>query len=377
MNSPTEQQGVADLTARAAAVRAELARRALPSTLIVTDLVNVQWLTGLSASNAAAVVGPTGIHLFTDARYEGKVLVEALGLRLTVARNVLGAAAEALREMIDPSVADDLAGVVGVEADGLTLSQFHSIRAALDPVVARQCEGVVTSQRQVKDAHELACLTTACEVTIAAVDRLIDQVQIGMSEIEIARRLELIFGQLGAQDRAFPTIVGAGPHSAIPHHEPTSRPIEAGDLLVIDCGAKVDGYHADFTRTFAVGAAATSQQLDAHEAVAAAALAARSGLKAGVAVADLDRLARSVLAEAGFEQWFTHGLGHGVGLEIHEPPLISTGSAGTIVDGSVVTIEPGIYLPGAFGIRIEDSCQVTQAGCRILTEYPRDLMRIA
>jgi Xaa-Pro aminopeptidase len=197
--------------------------------------------------------------------------------------------------------------------------------------------------------------------------------QPGVSEVALARRLEQLFGELGAEDRAFDTIVAAGPHSAIPHHQPGSRPLAAGDLVVVDAGARVEGYHADMTRTFRVAGPRQGWQDDIHEVVAQAQKAATAAYLPGALARGVDETARSVVTQAGLGDRFTHGLGHGVGLEIHEAPNVGARSTGTISTGMAITVEPGVYLPGRGGVRIEDTLVVTDAGPRILTEGPREL----
>lgn len=363
-----------DFAARAQRLRDGLSAQGLPVAFLVTDLANVAWLTGLAASNAAAVLLPDSVVLVTDSRYRQQAQRTGAELDVRVERNLFATAADALLAAATPAFC--------VEADDLTVAALTALSEVVDrpqgpEIKLIQTSGVIERLRKSKDDHEIESLTRACEITTGALGELVHDVVPGMTEIAVARRLELLFGELGAQDRAFASIVATGPNSAVPHHEPTGRAIAVGDVLKIDCGAKVDGYHADCTRTFIVGGAPTARQREVHQAVADAAAAARDALVVGIEVAELDEIARAVLADAGFEQYFTHGLGHGVGLAIHESPLLAKSSAGTICDGAVVTIEPGVYLPGEFGVRIEDTCHVTSAAVTILTNFPRELARIA
>jgi Xaa-Pro aminopeptidase len=239
-----------------------------------------------------------------------------------------------------------------------------------DPVVTT---GLVEGARAVKDRDEIASLARACDITVRALEVLMDEVRVGDTEIAVARRLEQLFGELGAEDRAFDTIVGSGPHSAIPHHQPGRRTLAAGDLVVVDCGARVDGYHADMTRTFVVGRDPEPWQAELHAAVERAQAAATAAYRAGAVARELDAIARGNLTESGLGDRFTHGLGHGVGLEIHEAPNVGARSTGTIGADMVITVEPGAYLPGRGGVRIEDTLVVSDAAPRILTEAPRGL----
>ncbi len=236
------------------------------------------------------------------------------------------------------------------------------------------CDGFVEQLRRIKEPDELAALERASAVTAQAFGALADEIRVGDTELGLARRLEQLFGEFGAEDRAFDSIVGSGPHSAIPHHEPGLRRLEVGDLLVIDAGARVEGYHADMTRTFVVGAPPTEWQAEIHAAVARAQRAAALACMTGAQARDVDAVARGIVDAAGFADAFTHGLGHGVGLQIHEAPIIGARSTGTLESDMAITVEPGVYLTGRGGVRIEDTLVVADAGPRILTEASRDLV---
>ncbi len=360
-----------DFADRARRLSGLLAADGSADAFVVTDVVNVRWLTGLSSSNAAAVLRDDDVTVVTDARYVAQAESAGSGAEVIVGRSVLAAAMKAAVE--------GRAQRVAVEADTLTLAEFALLQEAASAasVEVMRTTGLVESLRSAKDPGEVDALATACDISVRALSTLVGEVAVGMTEIEVARRLEQLLGRFGAEDRAFPSIVATGPNSAVPHHDPTSRRIENGDILKIDFGARANGYHADCTRTFVVGSEPSPQQQEVHAAVAAAAAAARSELRVGVGVAHLYEVARGVLESLGLAERFTHGLGHGVGLQIHEAPLIAKGTAGTICDGSVVTIEPGVYLPGEFGVRIEDTCHVTTSATTILTDFPRELARIA
>jgi Xaa-Pro dipeptidase len=251
------------------------------------------------------------------------------------------------------------------------VGEAATVRAAAgEPVVV---SGLVERLRAVKDPDEIAALARACAITAAALEALAEQMRVGVTEVLLARRLEQLFAELGAEDRAFDTIVGSGPHSAIPHHQPGSRALAPGDLVVVDAGARVDGYHADMTRTFLVAADPMPWQAEIHGVVAAAQAAATQAYRPGADRRTIDTVARESIDGAGLGDRFTHGLGHGVGLEIHEAPMIGARSTGTISADMVITVEPGVYLPGRGGVRIEDTLVVTDAGPWILTEAPREL----
>lgn len=325
---------------------------------LTRDLPTIRYLTGFSGSNATLMVSDDGATLITDGRYQDQARAETEDVVIVVERDAM-AALLALRPgpiSVDPALSvcevDRLRqGNVDIELAGPGLREL----------------------RAVKDTLEIEVLTRACEITARALEALAATISTGDSEVHVARRLENLFADFGADDRAFPSIVAAGPNSAIPHHRPTSRPLVDGDLLVIDCGAMVDGYHADMTRTFVVGTKPLTWQQQIHDVVRQAQLAGIAAAAPGVSARDVDKAVRSIIAAAGLGDAFTHGTGHGVGLQIHEPPMVTQGSVDSISAGSPITIEPGIYLPGRGGVRIEDTIVVGDPA-RVLTEAPRDLI---
>ena len=228
--------------------------------------------------------------------------------------------------------------------------------------------------REIKDAGEIALLRLACEAADAALADLVEGggLRPGRTEREVGRELESLMLDHGADGVSFETIVATGANSAIPHHRPTDAVLAAGDFVKIDFGALVCGYHSDMTRTFVLAPAA-QWQLDLYELVAAAQRAGREAVKPGVALRDVDAASRRVIADAGYADNFTHGLGHGVGLEIHEAPGISASAAGTLLAGSAVTVEPGVYLPDRGGVRIEDTLVVGETAPDLLTQFPKEL----
>jgi len=354
-----------DHASRRVAVRASLAEQGVPLPLIVTDLANVRWLSGFSGSNAVLVLGgtPADDLLGTDGRYRDQAAAESPDLPLLIDRDTLVS-------VLGRLTAQGAEGPIAVEA-GLSMAELaHVQRLFGEPVIAPP---VVEAARAIKEADEQALLERACGITAAAFEDLAAGIRVGDTEVGLARRLESLFADHGAHDRAFATIVGTGPHSAIPHHQPLPVALAEGDLLVIDAGALVDGYHADMTRTFVVGREAELWQRDLHAGVLAAQQAAVAACLVGAEFVGVDALARAHLREAGLEEHFTHGLGHGVGLRIHEAPGLGARATGTIRANMAFTVEPGAYLPGRGGVRIEDTLVVTDAGPRVLTEAPRGL----
>jgi Xaa-Pro aminopeptidase len=330
--------------------------------VLVTYLPNVRYLTGFSGSNAVLVLGPDADAdlVGTDGRYVDQMAQEAPGLSTLVDRDTLAAVASGLP-----------AGPTTAVESSLSLGDLPIVRERVgEPIVAA---GLVEQVRAVKDRDEIEDLAAACAITVEALAILAGEMRVGLTEVVLARRLEQLFGELGAEDRAFDTIVGSGPHSAIPHHQPGRRALHEGDLVVVDCGARVNGYHADMTRTFVVAADPEEWQRDLHGAVHEAQQAATAAYVAGTPAQEIDAVARGLLGRAGLGDRFTHGLGHGVGLEIHEAPMVGARSTGTLGADMVITVEPGAYLPGRGGVRIEDTLVVSDAAPRILTEAPRGL----
>jgi Xaa-Pro aminopeptidase len=342
-------------------LKAVMAHRIPGRDLLVSDLPNVRYLTGFAGSNAVLRIGADGEEILgTDGRYREQVAEQASDVPALIDRETLSA------------VATTLGGRPCAIEASLSVGEADALRASgRDVVVAPR---LVEEMRAYKDATEIAALESACAITVAAFALLAQEMRTGRTERDLARRLEQIFGELGAEDRAFDTIIGSGPHSAIPHHEPGTRVLQRGDLVVVDAGARVDGYHADMTRTFLVGGPVADWQEEIHDVVRVAQAAATAGVSAGVGVRTVDDLARSVIEDGGYGEYFSHGLGHGVGLEIHEAPMIGARATGTIEASMTITVEPGVYLTGRGGVRIEDTLVVTDAGSRILTEASRDLL---
>jgi len=332
--------------------------------LVVTSLSNVRYLTGFTGSNAVLLLGPDDVLLGTDARYEVQVGEQCPELPTVLDRCTLAAVCSRWAGQ----------GPLGLESAHLSVADMRSLESAgLGPLV--ETADVVEGVRIVKDAHELAAIEEACRVSDAALGAILGSIRVGVSEREIARALESQMFAHGADEISFATIVAGGPHSAKPHHEPTDRPLAPGDLLLIDFGAAVRGYHADETRTFVIGAAA-DWQIEIHGIVAEAQAAGRRAAVAGADLRSVDAAAREIIDDAGYADFFGHGLGHGVGLDIHEAPFFSVRATGMLPADSPVTIEPGIYLPGRGGVRIEDTIWVGEGPSRPLTTSHRDLVAL-
>ncbi|WNG95105.1 Xaa-Pro peptidase family protein [Mycobacterium sp. ITM-2016-00318] len=336
--------------------------------ILVTRLVNVRYLSGFTGSNAALLIradDDTPV-LATDGRYRTQAAQQVPDAEIVVERSCgpfLAARAASL-------------GVrrLGFESHVVTVEGFDRLAVAAGKAELVRAAGTVEALREVKDAGEVALLRLACEAADAALADLVerDGLRPGRTEREVGRELESLMRDHGADGPSFETIVAAGANSAIPHHRPTDAVLAAGHFVKIDFGALVCGYHSDMTRTFVLAPAA-QWQLDLYELVAASQRAGREAVRPGVALREVDAASRRVIADAGCAENFSHGLGHGVGLEIHEAPGIHAGAAGTLLAGSAVTVEPGVYLPDRGGVRIEDTLVVCETTPDLLTQFPKEL----
>jgi len=317
---------------------------------LITTLVNVRYLTGLASSNAALLMPAEGPPvLATDSRYALAAERDCPDVPLLDARPVETALAEL-------AVSQGMSRLA-FEAQEMTVER-HMALAALDGVTLLVPLGrCVEELRMAKDAGELALLARACAITGWAFDQVVPRIRAGVTERELAVLIERTMVDAGAEQPAFETIVASGPNGAIPHHSPGGRAFEPGDMITIDCGARYAGYHADMTRTVMLGEP-DDWQRDIYGLVAAAQQAGIDAATVGAEVADVDAAARDLIAAAGHDEHFGHGLGHGVGLEIHELPMVGHARPGRLEDRVPITVEPGIYLPGKGGVRIEDTLVV-------------------
>ena len=337
-------------------------RASLEEPLLVSNPVNVRYLTGFASSNAALLVEPERVRLFSDFRY-----AEA-------ARAVEGVEFVETKRSLVAALAELLEGKVGFEADAVSHTAWETLKAGGLALVPRR--GLVEALRAVKDEGELDATRHAGEITSEAYARFAEERFVGRTERDLAWRLDGLFHELGAQAPAFETIVASGPNGARPHARPTDREIGAGETVVIDAGAMVASYCADCTRTFATGPL-PDELKDAYAACLEGQLAGLEAVRAGVTGVDADAAAREKIEAAGLGEKFGHGLGHGVGLEVHEAPRLSRESTDTLAAGNVVTVEPGVYLEGLGGIRIEDLVIVTEDGAEVLTSSTKDPVTVS
>lgn len=337
--------------------------------LVVTHLTNVRYLTGFTGSSGTLVVTPRRSVLVTDGRYEEQAAEElsaaGVGTELVIGRT-LALQADELRRLLSD------AARVGLEADHVSWGEQ---RRFLDLVAGElvPTQDLVEDLRAIKDEGELARIRAAATIADDALAAVLPSLEERPSEASFAAALDAEIRARGADDISFDTIVAAGPNGARPHHHPGSRTIEAGDLAVVDFGALVDGYHSDMTRTIPVGGreALDATRLRMLEVVTAAQAAGVEAVAADRPIAGVDAACRAVIEEAGWGDAFVHGTGHGVGLDIHEAPGVNGTSAATLAAGQVITVEPGVYLAGIGGVRVEDTVVVSHQGARPLTCAPK------
>jgi Xaa-Pro aminopeptidase len=330
--------------------------------LFVSDLVNVRYLTGFTGTNGACLVGAGEKIFFTDFRYTERAEREV---------GEEWERPEAERELV-PQIAARMSGKVGFEDAKLSVRQLARLEAAVDEGVDLVPAGdLVERLRGVKEPEEIELIAAAADFTDGVYRWALERGLAGRTERDVARACEARIRELGAEP-SFPPIVAAGENGALPHAEPGDREIGQGELVVFDMGAELDGYCSDCTRTYATGEPGEEAQ-EVYDLTLMAQLAALGAIRAGASGKEVDAVAREIIAEAGHGDHFGHGLGHGVGLEVHEGPRLATTSEDDLQEGNVVTVEPGIYLPGRFGIRIEDLVVLTADGHRNLSGLPKGL----
>ena len=334
--------------------------------LVVTNLVNVRYLTGFTGSNGVAVIGPDTRLFLTDFRYtdQAEQQVYPEFERVTVAD---GMNAEVVARLPDGALR------IGYESETVTVDAFDQMRQQFpDSAELVAVKGLVENMRIVKDEGEIELIAAATKIADEAFEALLAGGLEGRTERELALALEHDMRLRGAEGASFDPIVAGGPHGALPHASPRDVKIEAGQLVVIDWGARFSGYCSDCTRTVAVGEPGPEAR-EAYELVLGAQQVGLDEVRAGGNSREIDKAVRDIIYGAGHEDHYGHGLGHGVGLEIHEAPTLSFRAEETLRAGTVVTVEPGVYVPGRFGIRIEDLVVVGENGIGILTQIPKGL----
>jgi len=333
--------------------------------MVVTNLVNVRYLSGYTGSNGAAIVGPDLRVFFTDFRYVEQAAEQVPDFeRLKGERDLLG------------DIAERVSGRVGFEDGSMTVRSFERLKELVgDSAELVPGGNMVEELRAVKDADELEKIRAAARLADSALEHVLERGLAGRTEREVAIDLEEEMRRLGAEEPAFPSIVAAGSHGALPHAEPRDVTIDRGVLVTIDWGARLDGYCSDCTRTFATGEL-NGEAAEVYEVVRQAQERSSEAIRAGADGKEVDAVSREIISEAGHGDHYGHGLGHGVGLEIHEAPRLAPTSTDTLEAGEVVTVEPGIYVPGRLGVRIEDLVTVTDEGCEVFSGLTKQLQTV-
>jgi Xaa-Pro aminopeptidase len=358
-----------DIAARLPRLRAQIAEAGIDA-LLVTRPPNVAYLTGFTGSAGTFLVRPESAMLMTDGRYREQS-EEQLRIARVDARVAIAATQAEQRDALNNALTG--CDRVGLEAHGVTWAEQRTYAAWLEPRELVPTEHVVERLRAIKEDAEVARIRAACAIADAALAEVLPGLHDRPSERQFALALEWAMRERGATRTSFETIIASGPNGSKPHARPTDRAIESGELVVIDFGCVVDGYCSDMTRTVSVGDPGPDARR-VWDVVAASQRAGRDAVRAGVTCASVDRASRAVIEDAGWGPLFAHGTGHGVGLEIHEAPRVSASADGTLEPGHVVTVEPGVYLPGTGGVRIEDTVVVTSDGSVALTEFPKSLV---
>jgi Xaa-Pro aminopeptidase len=341
--------------------RVERLRPMLEEPLLVSAAVNVRYLCGLDSSNAALLVEPDRLRLFTDFRYA------------ETARAIDGVEVVETKRDLFQSLAEELSGPIGFEASAVSFERYARLHAGGVEPVPRY--NLVEQLRVVKDEAELDATRRAAEITNEAYARFAEERFGGRSERDLAWRMDQLQHELGADAVSFSTVVASGPNAARPHHAPGEKRVEAGETVIVDAGCIVDGYCSDCTRTFALGDL-DDELRRAYDVCLEAQEAGLAAVQAGASGPGADAAARDRIEAAGFGEAFGHGLGHGVGLLVHEAPRLAKESSDTLEAGNVVTVEPGIYLSGAGGVRIEDLVIVRDGDPDVLTSFRKDLVRV-
>jgi Xaa-Pro aminopeptidase len=353
---------------RQAALRSALEAEGLDG-LLVTHLPNIRYLTGFSGSAALLLVRQDVTVLVTDFRYAAQATLEAGSV----------AAVEIDQRSVWERLGRVLAGGIpenlGIESHALTVRDAERLSGLTRGRVVPTAE-LVERQRAVKAPEEVAAIRAAAVLAQDALGEVLPGVRVGQTEVEVGAALEAALRRRGSEWHPFPTIVASGPRSALPHARTSQRPIGAGDLLLLDFGAQVDGYCADLTRTLVVGRRADERQRTVHELVQTAQRRAIEHLRAGMPAREGDALAREVIATRGFGDAFGHSLGHGLGLEVHEAPRLAPNSEAPLPAHAVVTVEPGVYFPGWGGVRLEDDVYLGPDGAERLSDGKTELLEL-
>jgi Xaa-Pro aminopeptidase len=365
-----------DFNARQTKLREQLASAGLDA-LLVSHLPNIRYLCGFTGSAGLLLVEEAGSVFFTDVRYDTQGRHEVKGAKVIIARQAL---LSALGEWSKARRKRSRGWTIGIEAEHLTVAEKKRLSDLLPSGLRlRNAPSLVERARMVKDDDELGLIRTAVGLGATLFDRALEVLRPGIKETGVAAEMEYTARRAGAEAMSFPTIIASGARSALPHGRATGQAIAPGGFVVCDFGVILAGYCSDQTRTVWVGACSgvsSEGARHAYESVKEAQQAAIAAVRPGTSVGEVDAAARKVLRKAGLGRYFTHSTGHGVGLEIHEAPRVAAGQKEVLKPGMVITIEPGVYFPGKWGVRIEDMVAVSEGGCEVLTPTSKDFLAV-
>ncbi len=336
--------------------------------MLFTSLLNIRYLAGYSGSSGMLLVNPRGADFLTDFRYKEQSAKEVRGARTTIITS-------SLLEELSRLPAFVRSRKIGIEEQNLTYAQFLQLQKLAPKKKFVPASGLAENLRQIKANDEIGKIAQAAHIADLAFSRIIRFIKPGLTEKAIAAQLDHTLKMLGAANPSFDSIVGSGPNGALPHAQPSDRKVRKGDFIVLDFGAIHQGYHSDMTRTICLGRP-TEKHLKIYDIVTKAQAAGLKAVKAGIKGKVADLAAREIIDRAGYGKYYGHGLGHGVGLAVHEAPGVGMKAENILPENSIVTVEPGIYLPGWGGVRIEDLVVVVKGGCRILSGSTKKLITI-
>ena len=361
-----------DFQARQRTLREHLATTRFDA-LLISHLPNVRYLCGFTGSAGLLLVEESGSVFFTDVRYDTQAHEEVKSAKVVIARKAL---LPALGDFLTARRKRARGWTIGIESEHFTIAEKNRL-AKVKPsgIILKDAPSIVERVRMVKDADELEKIRAAVKLGAKLFDRALEVLRPGVKEVEVAAEMEHAARRAGADEMSFSTIIASGARSALPHGRASEQAVPKGAFVVCDFGVILSGYCSDQTRTVWVGTVPDDARR-AYEAVKEAQQAAVDAVRPGIAVGDVDAAARKVLRKAGLGRYFTHSTGHGVGLEIHEIPRVADGQKEILQPGMVITIEPGVYFPGKWGIRIEDMVAVTAGGCEVLTPTSKDFIAV-
>lgn len=342
-------------------------RAARADALLVSNIKNIRYLSGFTGSSAHILITAGKKFFLTDSRYATQVAGEVKGYRVKICARAV--------EAISAIIAAEKARTVAFESDFVTHDAFLRLKKQLPSVKLKPMPGVSSKARQLKDPFEVDRITDSVRVLDMGFEEAVRVVRAGTAEKEAASLIEFAFREAGADGLAFDTIVASGPRAALPHAKASDRKIRKGELVVVDMGVLLDGYNSDATRTLCVGRP-TAEQKKVYRTVLDAQRRAIDRVAPGVKAADVDAAARKTIEKAGYGKYFGHATGHGVGLDVHEGPSVGPLSKERLAPGMVITVEPGIYIPGWGGVRIEDMLLVTKDGFEVLTTTSKELLSL-